>query len=361
MYIGSMSRIAPILTLSSAEKATLTKWLRSSKTEARLQFRAKLILLAEQGNDNRSVAAHLHTQPATVGKWRKRFAEDGLSGLSDAPRPGQPVKYGQRAVQRVLAKLDESPPAGYTVWSGPLLAETLGDISVDQVWRILRQNRISLSRRHSWCVSTDPDFAAKAAAIVGLYLDPPENAVVLCVDEKPAIQALERAQGWLKLPNGKALTGFSHEYKRHGTTNLFAALETATGMVHTGQYQRRRRIEFLDFMNDVVAVYPEQEIHVILDNLSTHKPKHDRWLQRHRNVHFHFTPTHASWLNQIEVWFSMLWKQALRNGNFASLKQLCQAIERFVRAYNPKAYPFQWTATNVFQRTLNNNYTNLCK
>jgi len=356
-----MSRIAPILTLSSAEKTTLLKWLRSSTTEARLQFRAKLILLAADGNDNRSIATQLNTQPITVGKWRKRFAETGLSGLQDAPRPGQPVRYGQNATQRVLAKLDEPPPSGYTVWSGPLLAEVLDNISVDQIWRILRSNQISLSRRHSWCVSTDPDFVAKAAAIVGLYLDPPENAIVLCVDEKPAIQALERAQGWLKLPDGKALTGFSHEYKRHGTTNLFAALETATGMVHAGQYQRRRRIEFLDFMNVLISVYPNQQIHVILDNLSTHKPKQDRWLQRHKNVHFHFTPTHASWMNQIEIWFSILWKQALRNGNFASLKQLCQAIDRFVAAYNPKAYPFQWTAKEVHQRTMKDNYTNLRK
>jgi len=148
--------------------------------------------------------------------------------------------------------------------------------------------------------------------VVGLYLDPPENAVILCVDEKPHIQALERAQGWLTLPDGGALKGFSSRYRRHGTTTLFAALEVATGLVKTGHYKRRRRVEFLTFMNQVVADYPEREIHVILDNLNTHKPKRDLWLARHPQVHFHFTPTHASWLNQVEVWFSVLTRSALR-------------------------------------------------
>lgn len=154
---------------------------------------------------------------------------------------------------------------------------------------------------------------------MGLYLSPPENAVVLCVDEKPSIQALERAQGWLRLPNGKALTGFSREYKRHGATTLFAALEVATGQVKGGHYKRNRRREFLDFMNELVVGYPDDmELHVILDNLSTYKPKHDRWLARHQNARFHFTPTHASWLNMIEVWYSILWRHTLRGASFTS-------------------------------------------
>jgi transposase len=153
---------------------------------------------------------------------------------------------------------------------------------------------------------------------VGLYLNPPEHALVLSVDEKPHIQALERAQGWLKLPNGKALTGFQHDYKRHGTTTLFAALEVATGLVKGDHYKRRRRMEFLDFMNGIVAEHPGREIHVILDNLNTHKPKRDRWLARHKNVHFHFTPTHASWMNQVEIWFSILQSQSLTGASFTS-------------------------------------------
>jgi transposase len=209
-------------------------------------------------------------------------------------------------------------------------------------------------------VSTDPEFAPKAADIVGLYLAPPENAVVLCVDEKPAIQALERAQGYLKLPNGRALTGFSHHYKRHGTTTLFAALEVATGLVTTGHFKRRRRREFLDFMNDLVAQCPSsQEIHVILDNLNTHKPKHDRWLSRHRNVRFHFTPTHASWLNQVEIWFSILQRRVLRNGSFTSPRALREAMDRFLAAYNKEATPFEWTAERVAPGGLAKRYADL--
>ena len=164
-----------------------------------------------------------------------------------------------------------------------------------------------------------------------------------CFDEKPHIQALERAQGWLKLPNGKAVTGFSHAYKRHGTTTLFAALDVSTGLVKTGHYQRRRRIEFLDFMNRLVADHAGREIHVILDNLNTHKPKHDRWLARHKNVHFHFTPTHASWLNQAEVWFSILSAKALTGASCTSPRQVRDQIDAFIQAYNQTAHPFEWT------------------
>ena len=186
------------------------------------------------------------------------------------------------------------------------MAAALGDVDVQYVWRFLRAQKIDLAGRKSWCESNDPEFVAKAADVVGLYMAPPENAIVICVDEKPSIQALERAQGYLKLPNGRALTGHSHDYKRNGTTTLFAAFEVATGKVTAAHKKRRRRIEFLDFMNDIVAAHPDTAIHVVLDNLNTHKPKNDRWLKRHPNVHFHFTPTRASWLNQVEIWFSIL-------------------------------------------------------
>jgi transposase len=205
-----------------------------------------------------------------------------------------------------------------------------------------------LQRRRSWCISTDPEFARKAADIVGLYLHPPENAVVLSVDEKPHIQALERAQGWLRLPDGKALTGFSHEYKRHGTSTLFAALEVATGQVKAGHFHRRRRRDFLAFLNEVVAAYPQRQLHVIVDNLNTHKPKQDRWLRQHPQVHLHFTPTHASWLNQIEVWFSLLARQALRGASFTSVRQLREAIDAFITVYNPQAVAFEWTKREVW-------------
>jgi len=203
-------------------------------------LRARIVLAAAEGRTNSAIAAQLGVSPVTVGKWRTRFGRERLAGLQDAPRSGKPPTYGVETERRILAKLDEDPPEGYATWNGPLVAQALGDVSVHQVWRVLRRHRISLQRRRSWCVSTDPEFAAKAADIIGMYLDPPENAVVLCVDEKPGIQALERAQGYLRLPNGRALTGFSHEYTRNGTTTLFAALEKATGLVRAGHYRRRR-------------------------------------------------------------------------------------------------------------------------
>jgi transposase len=225
-------------------------------------------------------------------------------------------------------------------------------VHVKYVWRFLRAQKIDLSGRKSWCVSNDPEFAAKAAEIVGLYMAPPENAIVLAIDEKPSIQALERAQGYLKLPNGRAITGQSHDYKRNETTTLFAALDLKSGKVVGRHYKRRRRIEFLDFMNKVVADHPDREIHVVLDNLSTHKPKRDMWLKRHKNVHFHFTPTHASWLNQVEIWFSILAAQSLDGASFQSVPELIAHIEDFIADYNETAKPFVWTKSEVHQKRL---------
>jgi transposase len=248
--------------------------------------------------------------------------------------------------------LDRPVPAGYGRWTGPLIPAALGDVDAQYVWRFLRTHKINLSARKSWCESNDPAFAAKAAEIVGLYLAPPENAVVICVDEKPSIQALERAQGYLKFPNGRALSGQSHDYKRHGTSTLFAALEVATGKVMTAHKRRRRRIEFLDFMNGMVAAYLDTAIHVVLDNLNTHKPKNDRWLKSHPNVHFDFTPTRASWLNQVETWFSILQGNSLKDASFTSVKQLRDHIDAFIETYNENAEPFAWAKTQVYQKRL---------
>lgn len=323
------------IVLKSEDKVTLESWVRSSTAEHRNVVRARIVLLADKGMGTNAIAKGLKIRPATVTKWRMRFARLEMDGLKDAPRPGQPRRYEIDDEKRVLKMLDSPVPSGYSQWNGTLLAHF--------VWEVLRNHGIQLQRRRSWCISTDPQFAQKAADIVGLYLDPPENALVLCVDEKPHIQALERAQGYLRLPSGRAVRGFSHEYKRHGTTTLFAALETATGQVIAGHYQRRKRIQFLDFMNRVVSSHPDREIHVIMDNLSTHKPKRDLWLARHKNVHFHFIPTHTSWLNQVEIWFSLLARYALKGASFTSPKQLREAIDRFIAAYNPSAHPFEWT------------------
>jgi transposase len=360
MYAGDMARPAAVIAVTRDEETTLRRWLRAGTTESRRVERARIILLASQGQTTHQIAQACQTRPARVAKWRQRFARHRLAGLEDRWRPGRPPRYDTATEKRVLAQLDQPPPEGYAGWNGRLLAEALGDVSADQVWRILRRHDICLQRRRSWCISTDPEFGPKAADIVGLYLDPPKNALVLCVDEKPSIQALERAQGWLRLPNGKAWNGFSHCYKRHGATTLFAALDIATGQVIAGHYQRRRRREFLDFMNEIVAAYPEREIHVVLDNLNTHKPKEDRWRRRHPNVHFHFTPTYSSFLNQVECWFSILGRQALRGASFTSPQQLREAIDKFVKAYNEKAAPFEWKKAVVHPSAPRHNYSYLC-
>lgn len=248
--------------------------------------------------------------------------------------------------------LNRKAPEGYANWTGPLITKALGDVNVQYVWRFLRKHKIDLSGRKSWCVSKDPEFADKAAEIVGLYMEPSENAIVLAVDERPSIQSLERSQGYLKLPNGRALIGQSHDYKRHGTTTLFAALDLENGKVVGKHYKRHRRIEFLDFMNKVVTAYPDKEIHVILDNLSTLKPKRDMRLKRHKNVHFHFTPTHASWLNQVEIWFSILSGKSLNSASFQSVPGLIAHIEAFIASYNESARPLVWTKSKVYQKCL---------
>jgi transposase len=358
MYTWGMRHATPI-ELTAEERGTLESWVRASTTEQRLVLRARLILAAAEGVTTTALAHRFGVRPGTVSQWRGRFAAQRLVGLQDRPRPGPQKRYGAEVEKRILALLDQPPPSAYASWSGGLIARALGDVSARQVWRVLARQRISLQRRRSWCVSTDPQFAAKAADLVGIYLAPPDHAVVLCVDEKPSIQALERAQGYLRLANGQALKGFTHEYERHGTTTLFAALEVSTGRVRTGHYTRRRRREFLDFMNEVVAAYPDREIHVILDNLSTHKPKRDRWRARHPRVNWHYTPTHASWLNQIEVWFSILTRQALRGASFTSPRQVREAIDRFVAAYNTHATPFEWQKREVHSVGLKQYYGQL--
>ena len=332
-------RDATPIVLTAEERATLEGWVRSSTTEQRLVERARIVLLAAAGTGSRAIGRELGCARGVVSKWRVRFARERLAGLADAPRSGKPKTYGEAADRRILALLDRPPPAGFARWTAPLLAQELGDVSEQYVWRFLRAQRIDLAGRKSWCVSTDPEFAAKAADIVGLYLAPPDHAIVLAVDEKPAIQALERAQGYLKLPNGRSLHGQAHEYQRRGNSTLFTALDVATGQIKAKHTKRRRRVEFLAFMNEVVADYPDQEIHVILDNLRTHKPKRDQWLARHKNVHFHFTPTHASWLNQVEIWFSILARSTLEGASFSSVAQLRAAIDAFIEAYNATATP----------------------
>jgi transposase len=343
---------ATIVTLTAEERSVLEALNRSTKTEVRMRDRAWMVLLAAGGTATREIGRLVGHTTGTVSKWRVRYARDRLAGLDETGNRGATAKYGPAEQKRILALLDQPPPAGYSNWTAPLLARALCDVHEQYIWRFLRAQKIDLSGRKSWCQSTDPAFVAKAAEIVGLYMAPPENAVVLSIDEKPSIQALERAQGYLKLPTGRAMIGQSHDYKRHGTTTLFAALDVATGKVIGRHYKRRRRVEFLSFMNTVVANYPEREIHVILDNLSTHKPKRDMWLARHPKVKFHYTPTHTSWLNQIEIWFSILSGKSLSGASFQSVEQLKAHINSFIASYNHDARPFVWTKSKVHQKRL---------
>ena len=343
---------ATIIVLTAEERAELEGLARSTKTEHRLRQRARIVLLAADGMASRAIGRAVGCTTGTASKWRVRYAEKRLAGLDETGERGAQPKYTTATNKRILALLDQPPPEGYARWTGPLLAAALGDVDVQYVWRFLRAQQIDLAGRKSWCESNDPEFVAKAADVVGLYMAPPKNAIVICVDEKPSIQALERAQGYLKLPNGRALTGHSHDYKRNGTTTLFAAFEVATGKVTAAHKKRRRRIEFLDFMNEIVAAHADTAIHVVLDNLNTHKPKNDRWLKRHLNVHFHFTPTRASWLNQVEIWFSILQAKSLCDESFTSVKQLRDHIDNFIDDYNANAKPFVWTKSEVHQKRL---------
>ena len=339
--------------LKSKVRKVLEARCRAPTTAQRDVKRARIVLLAADGHSTRSIAEEVRVQPRIVSNWRRRFADHGLGGLTDRPRAGKKPIYGTATNQRILALLDKPPPQGYARWTGPLLAEALGDVDVQYVWRFLREHKIDLVARKSWCESNDPGFVAKAADVVGLYVDPPAKAIVLCVDEKPSIQALERAQGYLKLPNGRALTGQSHDYKRHGTTTLFAALEVATGRIIAAHSKRRRRVEFLGFMDSLVDAFPDRELHVILDNLNTHK-KNERWLKKHPKVRFHFTPTRSSWLNQVETWFSILQGQSLNGASFTAVEQLHEHVDAFIAAYNETAEPFAWTKKKVRQRRFKN-------
>jgi transposase len=340
---------ATVIRLDRKTRSELEGWLRASTTEQRMVRRARIVLLAADGWASRAIAREVGVMTGVVSVWRTRFAASGIAGLKDKPRPGATPIYTEATGKRILAVLEQAVPKGRARWTCELVAETLGDVDVNYVRRFLRKQKIDLAGRKSWCESDDPQFAARAADVVGLYLAPPKNAIVLCVDEKPSIQALERSQGYLKLPNGRALTGHSHDYKRHGTSTLFAAFDVATGKVKAAHKKRRRRKEFLDFMDELVAAYPKRRLEVILDNLNTHK-KNEEWLARHPKVSFHYTPTRASWLNQVEGWFSILQGQSLTGASFTSVEQLRQHIDAFIDTYNEHAEPFVWTKSKVHQR-----------
>ncbi len=355
-----MPRHAPALDCSAEIRAILVALSKSRTEEARMVERARIILACLEGKEIQQVAQELGTSIPTVSKWRMRFSQHGLKGLRDRPRPGKPAKYDAAFRDRVLALLEQPPPPGMSHWDGPAVAQKL-DSSVHAVWRVLRREGIYLQRLRTWCVSTDSEFAAKAAEVVGLYLNPPLNAVVLSVDEKPSMQAIERSSGYVETDNGSVVRALKSTYKRHGTLNLFAALEVGTGQVHTKITEYKKREDFRGFLEGVLADQPpDKEIHVILDNYSTHK-KNDDWLAKYEGrVQFHFTPTSASWLNQIEIVFSLLTRKTLRGASFKNKDQLRDAIEAFVRNHNERAKPFRWRKREVKGSQLRNTIINLC-
>ena len=354
-----MPRVAVVLSCTAETMAELERLARSRSGEVRMAERARIVLACLRGRRNDEIARDMNLRANTVGRWRQRFAARGLAGLRDAPRSGKPARYGVELRDRILAQLERAPPAGMASWDGGALAAALG-VSDDAVWRVLRKQGIQLQRHRSWCVSTDPEFAAKAADVIGLYLNPPHNALVLSVDEKPSIQALERARGYVHTSSGKIVQGLKSTYKRHGTVNLFAALEVATGVIRGKTTQTKKRADFRAFLDEVIADQPaEREIHVILDNLNTHK-NNDDWLAAHPNVRFHFTPTSASWLNQVEIWFGIFQRKTLNNASFRSTEQLVAAIHAFTAAYNQNAAPFVWRKREVRGAQLRNTIVNLC-
>lgn len=351
-----MGRHAAKIEIRKEDRPTLERWAGSKKISARQHERAIMVLESARGTPVNDIAAKLDTYPNKVIEWRGRYREQGIAGLADRPRKGRPKIYaGLR--ERLLKRISEPPPKGYGRWDAGLLAKEL-EASDDAIWRILKKEGISLHRQRSWCISTDRDFAAKAADIVGLYLNPPEKAIVFCVDEKPSIQALERRTGYIETRDGKIMRAYKSTYKRHGTLNLFAALKTATGEVATSVTERKTRGDFIGFMDGLVAEYPEQELHFVLDNYCTHK-KNEKWLADHPSVHFHFTPTSASWLNMVEIWFGIFSRKSLAGASFANKEELREQIEAYSEAYNRNCRPFMWKKREVKGSQLKNNIVNL--
>jgi transposase len=339
-----VARVAAAIDLSAEEERELRAVLRTPSASQQQAVRARIVLRAADGATNTQIAAEVGVSLPTVGLWRRSFCERGLDGLVDAPRSGRPRQIDDDEVGRVLAKTLEPPPDGTTHWSVRRLAAATG-ISPTTVHRIWRDHKLKPHQVRSFKFSKDPQLVEKVIDVVGLYLAAPKGALVLCVDEKTQIQALDRTQPTLPLKPGKAQR-MTHDYKRNGTTSLYAALEIATGEVTGACYPQHTHQEFLAFLNQLVRAYPRRPLHVVLDNSSTHSTTEvKRWLERHKRVHFHFTPTSASWMNMIEIWFAILTKQQVRRGVYHDVPELIAAIERYIDGYNDRAQPFVWTKT----------------
>lgn len=338
-------RPLPKLELTVAENNRLGEWARRRTTAQALALRARIVLGCAQGATNTRVAQRLRVTVQTVGKWRQRFIEQRLDGLVDAPRPGQPRKISDAKVEEVLAMTIERRPKQATHWSTRLMAKATG-LNQTAVLRIWQAFGLQPHRTETFKLSTDPLFIDKVRDIVGLYLSPPTHAVVLCVDEKSQIQALDRTQPLLPLSFGVAERR-SHDYVRYGTTTLFAALDLATGQVIGELHRRHRSSEFLKFLRTIEqSVPPGLDIHLVMDNYGTHKsPTVKAWFARHPRYHLHFTPTSGSWLNLVERWFAILSQRQIKRGSHRSTLALEKAIRNFLDVHNEDPKPFVWHKT----------------
>jgi transposase len=334
---------AAALPLRRGDRRKLEQWVRSSTVPAGRARRARIVLLSADGLAKQEIAGRVGVTRPVVDKWRARYAERGMAGLYDEDRPGRPATVDQ---SRIITATLTPPPKrlGVTHWSSRLLAARLGlhHATVAAAWK---SYGVKPWKAETFKFSTDPELEAKVVDIIGLYLAPPENAVVLCIDEKSQIQALNRTQQVLPMQPGHAEQR-THDYVRNGTTTLFAALEVATGQL-TGQCkQRHRHQEFLAFLKHVARIYPDRELHLVMDNYATHKRAEVKaWLAANPRIHVHFTPTSGSWLNLVEVWFGIIERQAIRRGVFPSVRDLVGKIRAFITGWNERKHPFIWTKT----------------
>lgn len=340
-----MARRAPVIVLTANERQSLERLVRSPCAEQRKVMRARIVLLAAQGRRNDEIQQELGVSKPVVVKWRGRFAAKRLDGLADEPGRGRKRIYDAQIRHRIAATACSEPPVSVgTHWSVRSLSKYLG-VGTSVVHRVLSAESIKPHRFSYWKSSTDPEFEPKMLAVIGLYLNPPENAVVLSVDEKTSIQALDRTQPRLPM-KAHQIERLSHEYKRNGTASLLAALEVHSGQIMGRSIRRNNSETFIRFLRHLLQLYPDKELYVVLDNGSSHRSKKTlAWAAKKKHLHLIFTPTHASWLNQIEIWFGILTKKVLRRGIFASREELVVKLMSFIEAYNKEARPFQWTYT----------------
>ena len=338
-------KLACAITLNETERATLEKWARGKRTPARLVTRAKIVLLASQGRLNKEIALEVGIGRDTAGRWRERFSKRGLAGIEkDAPRGGRLPTVRNRVASRIIETTTQSKPENATHWSTRTLAEHLG-VSRSMVQRVWKANGLKPHRAKTFKVSNDKHFIEKMTDVVGLYLNPPEHALVLCADEKTSIQALDRTQPGLPIKKGRCGT-MTHDYKRNGTTTLFAALELTEGRLIGTCMKRHRHQEWLKFLKLIDRqTPPELDLHLIVDNYATHKhPNVKKWLQKHPRFHIHFTPTSSSWLNLVERWFGEITDKRIRRGVFKSEQELIDAITDYIEKHNANPRTYTWTA-----------------